>query len=109
MMTRYLGVAAIAVLLGVGGFGVDAVRAQGNYPDLERQHEQHERNVEQQQRRKARHRAQQQEQRVRQQEQRARQQEKMEQHGEKVRRKNQLRTEGPMEKQPLHEEQIENH
>ena len=78
------------------------VSAQPYYPDLERQHEQHERNVEQQQNRKAQHRAQQHEQRIR-------QQQKMEQHEEKVRRKNELRTEGSMEKQPLHEEQIEEH
>ena len=86
MMTRYLGIGAIAVLLGIGGFGVDAVSAQG-YPDVERQHQQHEQNVELQQQRKAQHRAQQREQRVR-------QQEKMQRHGEKVRRKNELETEG---------------
>ncbi len=86
MRSRYLGAAAIAVLLGVGA-GVRAVGAQGNYPDVEKQQAQHEQNVEQQQKRKAQHRAQQQN-------QRERQAEKNERHAEKLKQKNELRSEG---------------
>jgi uncharacterized protein HemX len=84
MMTRYLGMAAIAVLLGVGGIGVD-VSAQP-YPDVERQQEQRENNVEQQQDRKAQHRADQEQQR----EQHER---KTERHEDKVRHQNEGSTE----------------
>jgi len=85
MKTRYLGMAAIAVLLGVGGRGAD-VSAQP-YPDVERQQQQHEENVEQQHDRKA------QQHRADQEQQREWHERKTERHEEKVRHQKEGSTE----------------
>ena len=96
MMTRYLGMAAIAVVLGVGGLGGGPANAQGTYPDVERQREQHEKNVEQRQKRRAEHQE-------RQKAQHEREEQKLERHEQKVKRKNELNTEGATEKPPPHQ------
>lgn len=87
MMTRFLGVAAVGALLGLGAISPGAARAQGTYPDVERQHEQHEKNVQQRQQRRAQHREQMKE-------HSQRQEQKIERHDEKLKRKNALSTQG---------------
>ncbi len=82
-MTRYLGIAAIGLLLGIGARGAGTTHAQEAFPDVERQHQQHEKNVQEREQRRARHREQMQE-------HSQRQQRRDERHDEKLKRKNEL-------------------